>query len=485
MYEVIRFEDDSLRRWPMLPASSAILVYVFGVILALGFYAIFDGEFWVVVLHLASSASFYLLWRRGYWGEARFDSYGAVVLLGAVGYRVVAIVDTLVNGIGIETWPPGVYAAEPWSVIVRGEILTQLSIFLVVISWHWAIAREPVQIGFLGKDGKRSNAAAAGWVLYWIGVALQFGRYVFGMDYGAAEQIVRVFDLGAVAAIVLIANSGSQGRAKLWLAFGLALPLSIAAVGSGMKENIIIPFVPPVLVLWIAFPSAKARAGMIVGGFLIMGLLQTFVAFARPLWWGETNERASVQATVEMFRSGTSQQNIMQGMTGMFERLNTTNPHAWSVAIVDQSGNDPEEVFGPILYMFIPRFLWAEKPLAAPGANQTRRLLGLRPGEEVTTSTAAGFGGELYIGGSWVGVVLGSIVLGLFLARIQHILASNGSGTGLSIYNMTLLLAALRFDEIHLLTFITGSVVLVSGLLIIDLVLGSFGQRRGDNGMAN
>ena len=462
----------------------ALLIYGFGAALSLAVRDMFNEDDWPILLHVAAMASIYFLWSRGKWGGSRFESYGAAILLSTLVFRLVAIIDTTIWGIQIDSWPPGINRDDPWWLMARGEAITQLSIIIVVSSWSLAIGGTSLRTGFIAPLGRKSNVALTAWVLYALAIAIETGRRIFELTYGSAETFLRVFYIGGVAATLLIANTRRGTRARIVWAAGLALPLSILAIGGGMKENILIPLIPTAALILTTARGWVARLGLLVAGILFVGLLQSFTTFARPILWSGA-ENVSIGRTIDEFQSEADPDSLSDGLRYALGRLNLTNSHAWTVAVVDGMGHDPEEVFGSALYVLIPRVVWPEKPLADPGGSHTRRVMGLRADQSMQTSTAAGFGGELYIGGGWTAVALGSLFLGLFIAGSQRFLARSRNGAALAIYNMSLFLTALRYDETHLVPWIAGSIALVLGLKLVvralEFFVPEFSIQSGDD----
>lgn len=466
MNELYRPAIGAKRNRPGLPAGFALLTYTFGVGLALAIRFSFEGDVWLVLLHIAAAASLYFLWSRGQWGEARFESFGAVVLLAALLYRLIGIVDVLTYGSRIEDWPASVYSSEPWWAITRGEVLTHLSLVLVVLSWHWLIGRNSVRTAFLVASKRRGKTHQSAWFFYFFAMALELSNRLFNLEYGSAAQMIHVFYLSGIAATLVIANARPNNKSRILWAAGLALPLSFMALGSNMKENIIIPLLPTGILLWVTSKKIGAKLVLLIAAILFTAFLQAYVSFARPILWSETETRISVEQTIDQFLLETSGEDLLRGLEGAIARLNLTNAHAWSVAIVDRMGYDPDSVFGLARDILIPRFLWPDKPLVDPGGIQTERLMGVSFHESTRTSIAMGFGGVLYIGGGWIAVVLGSVVFGLFVATCQVLLTKFATETALVIFNFVLFISALRWDEKTLVPAIAGMIVVVFGLTI-------------------
>ncbi|MBZ0159604.1 MAG: hypothetical protein K8G79_05650 [bacterium] len=283
MNNLFRPAVETKRNWSNLPVVFPLLIYAFGVALAFVSRTNFEGDLWLIVVHLAAAAALYYLWSRGQWGEARFESFGAVALLAGLFYRLIGIVDILSYGSRFDEWPTSVSSSEAWWDIIRGEALTQVSLILVVFSWHWSIGRHAVRTSFLAASKQQGKAYWIVWALYVLAMTLEITKQRFNLEYGSANQVIGVFYLSGVAATLVIANTRPGNKSRILWAAGLGLPLSLMAIGSSMKQNIIIPLLPAGILLWLASKKLGAKLAILTAAILFTAYLQAYVSFARPI----------------------------------------------------------------------------------------------------------------------------------------------------------------------------------------------------------
>jgi hypothetical protein len=227
----------------------------------------------------------------------------------------------------------------------------------------------------------------------------------------------------------------------------LGLPLSLLALNGGMKEHIILPLLPAIIICWKTFSNLITRVGMIVGGIFILSALQILVNYTRESSWkDEVNYSSSelIKGSLNSAKENTIYDNL--NMIGY--RVNPTLTRAITMAIVERDGFIPADIFSGIPVAFIPRIIWPSKPEFAPGAMHTQRIFNYSIAlENITSSTAPGFFTELYLGGGGGALILFSMLFGYVVARIQISLYSHLPSPAINIFNFTMIYYAIRFDE--------------------------------------
>lgn len=468
-----------------IAVAGAATIYATGVTFAWLLSGLSAGAAWLVVLHLASAFSFYWYWRRSWWGEAPLDCFGAALLLFAIAFRCIAIADTVLYGTRFDTWPSTVSGHAILQHVFMGEAITQIGFLLVVLAWRWGVRWDFAGLGLFLAGQRRSRAA---WTVYFLAIGVAIGRWWLKISYGAAEQLVGMTYAFGVASILFIAmdTRGNDARSAV-LALALGLPMAFLAMGSGMKENIFLPMVPAGIFAWRACRTYALKAVLILAATALLALSQLYVGYVRSTVWVEKIDRPVteiVSGFVDSF-ADSGPAFLATGFDGIFSRVNLTLTHAITIALAEQDGFFPVEIFGPIPASFIPRALWPNKPVLQPGAEQTVRIRGGGDVTEVGTATASGFFAELYLGGSVFGVVLGAAILGFLQGRIQWRVRRFGSVLGLGVFNFLLFYSAVRFDEKHVVYAYTGMIFLFIGYLVVFSAVERLRVGRGRRAFAS
>ena len=90
---------------------------------------------------------------------------------------------------------------------------------------------------------------------------------------------------------------------------------------------------------------------------------------------------------------------MTEGVAGFLKRNNASVHRGWAVSIADEDGYYPELVFAPLVYVFVPRMLWPEKPEIRQGWEYSGVVFGEQYMAWSGSSTAAGLYPSFYLGG--------------------------------------------------------------------------------------
>ena len=406
----------------------------------------------LAIAHAGGALALFVCWRLGRWGRARFDSFGAALLLFGVAFRVLAALDTLFFDTRVEAIYR--YRTVPVSdpvidILLKGEFITVVGMMLVACSWRFGIGARIDQFTFIGNI--RPVLPRLPILIYTGALCVDVATRIFAFDFGPLQQILWLtFTFGVAAIYFLAARSVTPAR-QILVAVILALPMFALALTSGMKEQMFFPFIPAAILYWTRFRHPLARAAAIFLGLLLFGLSQLYVHYVRETTWRSTGDlQVSSGELVQGFGTRVDTMEHLDLINASGSRINQTITHAVTVTLADQRGYEPAEVFGLIPASFIPRALWPNKPVIQPGAMHTMRIYGGNIHiSQIRSATAAGFWTELYLGGWWWGVVLGSAAYGLLLASAQNWALRYEPGFGHQALCFLVLYSTVRFDELH------------------------------------
>jgi hypothetical protein len=102
----------------------------------------------------------------------------------------------------------------------------------------------------------------------------------------------------------------------------------------------------------------------------------------------------------------------------VLSRLTTFNQLSQVGRVVEEDGFLGGQTLEYLGFAFIPRFLWPDKPTIAKGAWWAMRIgqANVHPDGSITNSINMTIPGELYLNFGWVGVLVGCLFFGAFLA---------------------------------------------------------------------
>jgi hypothetical protein len=430
---------------PAFLAASVIYLFFCAVyLLVSGFY---NNDPALSIIHIGSAVSLFVFWKYVRWGVGRYDTFGSALLLIYAMFKIQAAIDTLVYGTRIDE----IYRTVPlpddltW-LFLKSEALNNFGILLLVAVWRRTVGGQVGEFSFL--NNRHQISSLFPWLVYLAAIFVELARRVAGQDFGVMAQISSLTYQFGVVSIFFIASAFPNRYKALLLALLLASPLSILALDSGMKSQMIFPLVPSALIFWFHFRSYTLKFTAVSVGFILLSYSQLYVHYVREETWGDRRVSVSTGRLIEGFQTYLDKTTLFSGMDSVSSRMNMTTSRAITVAIADSRGFEPYTVFGSIPASFIPRFLWPGKPVLQPGAEQTKRILNTRtPISEINSATAAGFFSELYLGGGLVGWVLGLATYGYLLARIQLITLRRSPGFGHLALSFVTVYWALRFEE--------------------------------------
>ena len=432
----------------------------------------------LALAHAGAGAAFLTFWRLGRWGGARFDSFGAALLLMSAVFRLHALIDALIYGTRAEEMYRYRTLPVPDPVIdllLKGEFITTVGLLLVACSWRLGIGGRIEYFSFLRQNQPVPLKLAVG--VYLAALLVDVASRVLWIGFGPLEQITSLLFGFGVAAIYFIAARGQSRVRQVFLAGALGMPMSFLAMNSGMKSEMLFPIVPAALLYWSRFNNLPARGFALALGIALLALSQLYVHYVRDTTWKSTGiVHTSAGELVAGFGDQVGAMKSTDALDSISSRVNLTIAHATSVTLADNRGHEPMEVFGMIPASVIPRMFWPGKPIMRPGAMQTARILGGNiPESEIRSSTAAGFAAEFYLGGWWLGVIVGCGLYGLMLAWAQKWSFRYFPGFGHQALCFLALYWAIRFDENHVVYAFTSIVFTVVFLWMLNRVTKVFG----------
>jgi hypothetical protein len=453
---------------PKLLTLPPLIVWAAGCLLALAIGLTADG-LWRIPLFVGGGAAVLWTWRRFPWSDdgSRYLSFGAAVLLAAALSRLLYVSDTVIGGTAESEWP--FFAGSSELAIFKAEVLTIAGTLITVMTWALAGgARQSVESIRHEPPETSTRLLIIIYTMSVVGLALE---HLFPGTADALGQLLyTLFGVGLASVFFISILSDRSGPTRVGLAAILCAPFVYFALGTGMKEDLIVSMMPLGYTAWTATRKSAVRAVLMVSAAAVVGLITVYVGQLREDVWSRGNQFTAGGAVTQLAQTTDAQgplTTISEGLTGFLSRSNPSVQRGWAVALADEYGYEPGLVFGPMLYVFIPRALWPDKPAIRQGWEYNGLLFGDSYLASSESSTATGLYPGFYLGFGWTGVVGGAIWIGLMMAGLLRLAEKLGGGLLVSLFAMSLVPYALRLDENWTVGALSAPIVTFTYLAVI------------------
>lgn len=431
------------RSFPLLPA---LAIYAFGIAISYAFRSDDSPAFWLSCVAISGAGTLFYVWRTMDWEGHQFDAFVAVYLLASIVNRLLYILDFAVGVSRTADWP--VPTLDPEIAMLKGEIVTVVGILLTSWAWHSLSTRLRSPDRFANIAGHYTDNPRGYFLLWSVGVAAEVASRLYGEQtavLGAAVGVARAAGLMSVLALTYVLWSKPAFRLiSVWL---LSLPFVYASLGSGFKENVIYACLPIAIVAWRELRSKRARIVLLVFGMLFVGVVTSYVQYYRERVWTRNESLSIGEISREFADQERYSSDASEGIPLFLARNNAMYHHGWAIDVKDRGEVSASEIFAPLVYIFIPRFLWPEKPEVNPGAEHSERIWGSHYVLVTNSATAAGLYPSLYMAGGYLAVIIGAIAAGALMAYTFYLLSRYATRFATGIYAWALFLTALRLDD--------------------------------------
>lgn len=256
------------------------------------------------------------------------------------------------------------------------------------------------------------------------GAALRYGLilpYQFGMtDFvlpGFLNSLDNLFDLGLALCAYLAIKHKSGWRIIFWLLLGVHLSTVMLEFA---KTPIVIALVLSALGGYLAHRSVRRLIIWGVCAAVIFAFAQPFVHYGRNAIYADTKTiykadfSTRLQIVTQWFSDlGTSPLIPDDNRYSAWQRLAYSQPQAFAMQEYD-SGR-PGDTLSNAWIVFIPRFIWPEKPVGISPAMDFYELVTGRRGTFLGLSVF----GDGYWNFGWVGVVMFSGMMGFVIGLMS------------------------------------------------------------------
>jgi hypothetical protein len=245
---------------------------------------------------------------------------------------------------------------------------------------------------------------------------------------GMTLESLRLFAIGAVAVLVAGKSAFGLGRPMVWVPTIALAPFMAEALATGMKGEILIVAMPLLLPMFRRLTLPRV---VVLGAFLAGVLL--FV-FPFSLQWRLANwggygamEGAGIGTVAERVANLWDKNGILdtavESTAMLLSRTSSAEAGGLVMRLAESDGFIGSVTLTGLDTLFVPRFLWSEKPKFSTGGWFTWYLGRADSPEKATSATAMMLGTELYWMYGVAGVVIGMLALSLLYFKVWSYMA--------------------------------------------------------------
>jgi len=243
----------------------------------------------------------------------------------------------------------------------------------------------------------------------------------FVLNLGAIVGVIHFGSTAALAAFLLSHDAKKRGI-LFWsfLVVGTAAEF-VTNLGSGSKAFLMFSFLPA---LWLFLRDQKLRKFLpflsVAMFALYVGVIAPVVMASRMLRGGSDSQTDRI---VEVYSRGEyeSEAGTDKQLPKYLERAFDAAAAACIYGEVQKTGFMYGEGMDYLVYAFVPRILWPDKPTVTRGAWFTVYLGQARSEDKATTSLGQTAPGELYWNFGWLGTFVGMTILGAMCGRLWRL----------------------------------------------------------------
>lgn len=279
------------------------------------------------------------------------------------------------------------------------------------------------------------------WLLQIVGFSVSGGEGIAAF----IRVFLYLFNVGVVVLAYYVYSGGAPNGAWAWFLYLSVALASLIGLATGFLETALIPLILLFMVRWHVrrkFDWRWAIMGMIM--FAILNPVK--FAYREQTWYGGGNVESPLDK-IFLWYDLTLQATSSYSGVDAWSNFEATFRQSMSrfdllhhfVLVQEQTPDNIPFYYGKtyayLLYGWVPRILWSDKPLAHQ-ANKTLAVDYKIQTEEGTATTSIGIGHlpEAYANFGVPGIVIIMALQGLFFTSIDKVLNGQRSEGGRSIY---------------------------------------------------
>lgn len=303
-------------------------------------------------------------------------------------------------------------------------------------------------------------------------------------SFGTLITTTQGLAFGSIFGLLVLSNRFGIGKKSVKFVFLLLVPLSINLLSLGMKSAFFF-FILPVM---LAYLIKRHRFGIVllcISAIFMLGFVFPYVSKFRKAMWYQ-GEKSDVVSIIQDVSQDYKEIGISGVLTDSFETLLKRTGGIGAPGLVvyfaDRSGHLGPQFLESLIYAFIPRLVWPNKPAFEPATWFSWYLGYSMSPEEATTATALHIGPELYWMFGWVGLVAGLFFLGAIYCRINSYMLDQIIKSPVMIaawYSFLVFVAFL--EEVRYNSALIGPIILLVNVSILKWILRIMMPRREKN----
>jgi len=292
------------------------------------------------------------------------------------------------------------------------------------LAMHFALQRTRPK-GTIAPIGRNSSSESLGMIVILSACGLFVA--VFGARLASLGTFAGPLQMGSLSAACSLAiappRSLPQRSPMYWYAIAAAMAVCVFVHAiSGLKFMLMLSMLP---LVWIFLLRKSLRKTLLI---LIPALALTYVYLVEPVIDGLRNIVGSAEikdSLIETAEGGNLGEVASLETATLLQRLDKIAEREFYGIYVGFLVQDTKafgfkrgETMDYLLYAFIPRIFWPEKPNVSRGAWYTAYLGGADSEATATSGSALTAPGELYWNFGLPGLVIGMAVLGWLIGRL-------------------------------------------------------------------
>lgn len=329
----------------------------------------------------------------------------------------------------------------PSELVLRGVLLTTAALLSLIGSYYF-IKSCSKELPLPRIDLPLKQSAIRAFICVALGLGL-VGKALVGTTetrYGALVNVMaNEFNIGIILLAYGIFSGEMRQSNKPWLYCCVGLG-SLLGLCGGMLEAALIPLVLVFMVQWHAQRRFPFAFSVVIAGLLIV-LTPIKFEFRDRVWNGGSEAGRidllriwweSGQAVFDGQREGLEEHQLF---ADPMSRVDLLHKFAYVQLMTPEVVPYLEgESYQYLLYTFIPRIVWPEKPIASAATDLTDFAYSLRVQGDTSTNIGIGQIAEAYANFGWEGLLCTMLAQGTVFALLDRVLNGTQSQGGRAIY---------------------------------------------------
>ena len=319
--------------------------------------------------------------------------------------------------------------------IMRVTFVNMVGVALVFGVWWW---RAKKMVYVKAQAFSYENMMAAIMVFYLIGLPPRCLILLSG--WGLVNFTVPGFlawlAMFTSAGLVFLTATALRRGGGWWLLFCGMLLLDVAAAMTTFSKFAILLAMLPCIFGYLYYrPGVQSLRWIIVFLFAAYLASNSYVTYCRSHGFDLPNNTVSSRVNLarSYFDASQKSEEKQDAQTqNWWSRLNYAN--AQTFAMKEYNEGSPGNSFAMSWMVPIPRIFWPDKPIIESGSDFYEKLTGA-----TTASFGLGYFAECYWNGSWLYVVLGSMVIGWVFGTVTLLITKEQAAGNLWILPIALL----------------------------------------------